>query len=335
MSILDIFKKKEKEVITADGQVILVKNESLKEKHERLASERVNKRKKKITLGKIGHFAWIVLRYVILIGIAFMILYPFVVRISVAFMSTNDIVDTTVMYIPREGSTFFIQKAMQNMNYWSALLNTFLLSGLIGLLQLFVATFSGYGFARFKFPGSNILFFAVILTLIIPAQTIIIPLYSRFSNFFGMNLLNTFWPLLIMSATGLGLKNGLYIYMMRQFFRGMPKELEASAFIDGAGHLKTFFVIMLPNAMNMMITVFLFAFTWQWTDTTYNDLLIPKLDILANTVMRAWNTSSTEVLQQQSLLDTGALLMIFPLLIVFLVCQRYFVQSIERSGLVE
>lgn len=334
MSLLDIFKKKEKEVVTADGQVVLVKQETFKEKRERLATEKSN-RKKRITLGKIGHYSWVVLRYVILIGIAFMILYPFVVRICVSFMSTNDIVDTTVMYIPREGSTFFIQKAMQNMNYWTALLNTFLLSALIGLLQLFVATFCGYGFARFKFWGSNILFFAVILTLIIPSQTIIIPLYSRFSNFFGLNLLNTFWPLLIMSATGLGLKNGLYIYMMRQFFRGMPKELEASAFIDGAGHLRTFFVIMLPNAMNMMITVFLFAFTWQWTDTTYNDLLIPKLDILANTVMKAWNTSSTEVLQQQSLLDTGALLMIFPLLIVFLVCQRYFVQSIERSGLVE
>lgn len=334
MSLLDIFKKKEKEVVTADGQVVLVKQETFKEKRERLATEKSN-RKKRITLGKIGHYSWVVLRYVILIGIAFMILYPFVVRICVSFMSTNDIVDTTVMYIPREGSTFFIQKAMQNMNYWTALLNTFLLSALIGLLQLFVATFCGYGFARFKFWGSNILFFAVILTLIIPSQTIIIPLYSRFSNFFGLNLLNTFWPLLIMSATGLGLKNGLYIYMMRQFFRGMPKELEASAFIDGAGHLRTFFVIMLPNAMNMMITVFLFAFTWQWTDTTYNDLLIPKLDILANTVMKAWNTSSTEILQQQSLLDTGALLMIFPLLIVFLVCQRYFVQSIERSGLVE
>jgi multiple sugar transport system permease protein len=121
---------------------------------------------------------------------------------------------------------------------------------------------------------------------------------------------------------------------MRQFFRGMPKELEMSAYIDGAGPFKTFIFIMLPNAMNMMITVFLFAFTWQWTDTTYNKMLMPKMQILTNTIMNV-TKGVTDILQAQSLNDTSSLLLIFPLLIVFLVAQRYFIQSIERSGLVE
>jgi multiple sugar transport system permease protein len=87
--------------------------------------------------------------------------------------------------------------------------------------------------------------------------------------------------------------------------------------------------------MNMMITVFLFAFTWQWTDTTYNDMLISELPILTNTIMNVTKSTTADALQQATLLDTASLLLIAPLLLVFLFCQRYFVQSIERSGLVE
>ena len=253
-------------------------------------------------------------------------------------MSSNDIVDSTVLFIPREGSTYFIEKAVVTMEYWTAMLNTALLSLAAAGCTLIVSTMVGYGFARFKFIGKNLLFFMVILTLIIPAQTIMIPLYSRFKWFFLGDLTNTFWPIVILALTGLGLKNGLYIYMMRQFFRGMPKELEMSAYIDGAGHFRTFFSIMLPNASNMMITIFLFAFTWQWTDTTYNTMLFPKLKILTNTVLNVTKTAenvAVDTTQQQALADTASLLLILPLLLVFLVAQKYFIQSIERSGLVE
>ena len=223
------------------------------------------------------------------------------------------------------------------MDYWSALLNTALLSLGVAVLQLFVSTFVGYGFARFKFWGKNVLFLLVILMLIVPSQTIILPLYVNLNNFLGTGLsfIDTPFALLFLAITGLGLKNGLYIYMMRQFFRGMPKELEMSAYIDGAGHFRTFFSVMLPNASNMMITIFLFAFTWQWTDTTYNTMLMPNLNILTNTIMNVTVSSGDDVTQTQALLDTSSLLLILPLLIVFLFAQRYFIQSIERSGLVE
>ena len=295
-------------------------------------------KRKNLNWNGFGRFAWIILRFIIIFGICFTIIYPYLVKGIVSFMSTNDIVDSTVMYIPREGSTYFIEKAIVSMEYWPALLNTALLSLAASILTLLVSTFVGYGFARFKFPGKNLLFFLVILTLIIPAQTIMIPLYARFNYFIFGSILNTFWPIVILAATGLGLKNGLYIYMMRQFFRGMPKELEMSAYIDGAGHFRTFFSIMLPNASNMMITIFLFAFTWQWTDTTYNNMLFPKLQILTNTVLnvtKATASATADKVQSQALIDTSSLLLILPLLLVFLVAQRYFIQSIERSGLVE
>lgn len=286
---------------------------------------------KNLTWNGIGRFSWIVLRTILLVGISFMILYPFAVKFIVSFMSLNDISDSTVMFIPREGSTYFIQRAMYGLNFWPALGKTALISLLVAVCQLFISCVVGYGFARFKFWGKNILFFIVLLTLIVPVQTILIPLYFRFNS---MGLLNTMWPVVILSACGIGLKNGLYIYLMRQFFRGMPKELEQSAYIDGAGPIRAFLYIVLPNAFNMMITVFLFSFTWQWTDTTYNKMLMPNFGVLTNTILKV-SSGVEDSLQIQAINDTSTLLLILPLLIVFLFAQRYFIQSIERSGLVE
>lgn len=279
----------------------------------------------------LGRFSWIIARAVLLIGISFLILYPFIVKGIISFMSINDISDSTVMFLPREGSTYFIQRALYNMSYWSSLVQTAILSLLVALIQLIISCLVGYGFARFKFKGRNLLFFLVILTLIVPSQTIMIPLYNRFSQ---MGLLDTIWPVVLLSMCGLGLKNGLYIYLMRQFFRGQPKELEQSAYVDGAGPIRTFVSVMLPNAFNMMITVFLFSFTWQWTDTTYNRMLMPKVGILSNTIMNV-ASGVEDALQVQALNDTATLWVVLPLLIVFLFGQRYFIQSIERSGLVE
>lgn len=279
----------------------------------------------------LGRFAWIIVRTVLLVGISFLILYPFIVKAIVSFMSINDIADSTVMFLPREGSTYFIQRALYNMSYWSSLLQTAILSFLVALIQLIISALVGYGFARFKFKGKNLLFFLIILSLIVPSQTIIIPLYNRFSL---MGLLDTIWPVVLLSMCGLGLKNGLYVYLMRQFFRGLPKEFEQSAYVDGAGPIRTFVSVMLPNAFNMMITVFLFSFTWQWTDTTYNRMLMPKVGILSNTIMNV-ASGVEDSLQVQALNDTATLWVVLPLLIVFLFAQRYFIQSIERSGLVE
>lgn len=287
--------------------------------------------RKNLTLNGLGRFAWIVLRALIVIGLCFLILYPFIVKAVVSFMSVNDLTDSTVMFIPREGSTYFIKRAVYSMNFFPALLQTAVLSLLVAVAQLFISCVVGYGFARFKFKGKNVLFFLVILTLIVPAETIIIPLYNRFTS---MGMIDTIWPVVILSICGLGLKSGLYIYLMQQFFRGLPKELEQSAYIDGAGPLRAFWSIMLPNASNMMITVFLFSFTWQWTDTTYNAMLCPNLNILAN-VVTSVASGVEDKIQAAAIEDTATLLVILPLLIVFLFAQRYFIQSIERSGLVE
>ena len=162
-----------------------------------------------------------------------------------------------------------------------------------------------------------------------------------FPDGLGMNLTNTFWPLIILSLGGLAFKNGLYIFMLRQFFRGVPDELEESAYIDGSGVFRTFATIILPLSIPMMITVFLFAFSWQWTDNFYTTLFFTTSNkdmVLMPQIIKSIPKSldieyAGKNLYDAAIYNTGGLMIIAPLIIMYLFCQKYLVQGIERSGL--
>ncbi|MFY9568374.1 MAG: carbohydrate ABC transporter permease, partial [Acetivibrionales bacterium] len=245
--------------------------------------------------------SWSIVRGVIIAGICFLILYPTLVKLSVSFMPEQDIYDVTVRYVPKSPTLENYKTVLSAMRYNKAFWNTFKLSTLTSVMQLISCTVIGYGFARFRFKGRGVLFALVILTMIVPPQTLMIPLFLHFRYFDvlgiisaitgqkGINLLESYWPFVLMSLTGMGLKNGLYIYIMRQFFRGMPKELEEAAYVDGAGMLRTFGQIMLPSAVPAMVTVFLFSFVWQWTDTFYSSLFLMRTDVLAKTAANVSN----------------------------------------------
>ena len=155
----------------------------------------------------------------------------------------------------------------------------------------------------------------------------------------GVQLTGTYWPMAILSATGLAFKNGLYVIMMRQFFRGVPDELEESAYIDGSGTLRTFLQIIIPLSVPMMITIFLFAFSWQWTDDFYTNMFIAtnKITLMPDIVgiPKSLETSyAGQELYYSAINNTCGLMIILPLVIMYLFCQRYLVQGIERSGIV-
>jgi len=305
---------------------------------------------------KIRRLFWKIVRAVLIIGICFLILYPLLVKTTTAFMAEQDMYDVTVTNIPKHITLYNFDVALKLMHYFESFGNSLLLSLLTSLLQLASCTLVAYGFARYKFPGKNILFGLVILVLIVPPQTISIPIFINFRyfnplNFFtlgkgGVNLLNSLWPYALMAATCMGLKNGLYIYIIRQVFRGMPKELEESAFVDGAGHFKIFFKIMLPGAIPIMTTVFLFSFVWQWTDIFYASTLLKSYRILPkalgslSSAVGKWlgEQLGTEVVIAPALTSqinsAGTLLMILPLIIIYIIAQRSFVESINRSGIV-
>lgn len=287
------------------------------------------------------------IRWVLILGICYIIIYPLLTKISSSFMSQRDLFDKTVQWIPRFFTFDNYTMVFEQLKYPEAFLNSFILALLVSLLQLFSCTLIGYGFARFDFKGKGLLFGLVIFTLIVPPQMIMIPMYLNFRYFTlfglipgGINLLGTYWPFILTSITGTGLKNGLFIFIMRQFFKGMPRGLEEAAYVDGAGPLRTFFKIMLPGAIPALVIVFLFSFVWQWNDFFLTNIYLGNETVLPMMLHGLkYNVEATLdqpiSTQYASLLNnTGSLMFMAPLLLLYAFMQKYFVESIERTGLV-
>ena len=347
---------------------------------------------KYFNISYVAGLIWRMFRFLLLLGVSYIILYPFFSKITGSFMSGEDFVDVTVKLIPKYPTLDTYKSIMfdlkNDVSFFGALLHSSILSLGVAILQTFTCCVIGYGFAKFKFKGSKILFAIVLFTMIVPHGTIQVALQTHFKRFdiFGickllsgqvipsfaplvtlqemypttlgtglllygdsLNLVNSPIPFIMLSLTGLGFKNGLYIYMMRQFFKGVPDELEESAYIDGYGIFKTFLFIVIPLSVPMMITIFLFSFSWQWTDEFYTSTfwasssetfeLLPDIINTGIGTMYA-NTSASgpagpaAALYNAAVQNTKGLLIIIPLLIVYLFCQRYLVEGIERSGLV-
>lgn len=298
-------------------------------------------RAKYLSLNYLGVIGWRIVRFVILFGLCFMILFPFLRKIVQAFMGYQDFMDPTVTYIPRTFTWDNITTVISKMGYWQALLHTALLALGTGILQTAMSATVGYGFARFKFKLNGLLFFLVIFTLIVPPETILIPFFLQFRFFLGIpaigikgfNLINTPWPLLILALTCMGLKNALYIFLFRQFFRGMPKELEEASYIDGCGAFQTYARVMLPEANSIMVTVFLLSFSWSWTDQVFNSLFLGNFPVLAN-VVQTVGVSETNQILGNLYTQTASILAILPVALLYVVAQKYFVQSVDKTGLV-
>lgn len=287
---------------------------------------------KYLNISAVSSLAWKVVRGIILIGLCFTILYPFLVKIIDSFKSFEDYLDPSVQYIPKYFTLEHIQIVLQQLQFSKSFFITLGYSALIAVIQVLICALAGYGFARFKFRGRNFIFVLVILELIVPPQTLMIPLFTRFRFFYGnLNLIGTYWPVIIMALTGLGIRNGLYIFMFRQFFKNMPQELEEAAYLDGCNAFRTFYNVMLPSAIALMVTVFLISFAWQWTDTTYTNLFQKGTGVLAN-MIKYVNGGEDEVMILQYN-NTAAVLSVLPIALVYIIGQKFFIQSVERSGI--
>ncbi len=305
----------------------------------------------------LGNVIWFLFRFIILLGVSFVIIYPFITKIAGSFMTQDDFVDTTVRLISRQPTLDTYKAIFTELKYFEAFYRTAILSLSCAVLQMAVSCLVGYGLAKFKFKGNGIIFLLVILTMVIPHSTLQLSLFMKFKYFdiYGLfdvlgpvlgwknpylDLTNTSTPLIILSLTGLAFKNGLYIFLMRQFFLGVPDELEESAYIDGSGTFKTFVKIIIPLSVPMLVTVFLFAFSWQWTDEFYLETFFTstKTMLMPNLIDKIPKSLETNyagtMLFESAIRNTCGLLIIAPLLVIYLFCQRQLVQGIERSGIV-
>ena len=308
---------------------------------------------KYLTFTFAKNFAWAVFRYVLLVGIAYVILYPFIAKVAGSFMSAQDFVDITVKLIPRYPTLDTYKAIITDNRYFEALWNTTIISLLCAIVQMVTTMIIGYGLAKFKFKGNTLLFYCVVVTMVIPHHALRLAMLKKFQYFdiyglfdlFGMevpNLLNTYWPLTLLSVGGLAFKNGLYIFLMRQFFRGVPDELEEAAYVDGSGVFKTFVRIIVPLSVPMLITVFIFAFSWQWTDDFYTGLfftknamyLMPDIVEQIPSSLPLAEAGDAQGVYTSAITNTAALMIIAPLVVIYCFCQKYIVQGIERSGIV-
>ncbi len=308
-------------------------------------------RTKMVWRRKSSEFMLKLLRTILLFGLCFVILFPTIQQISMALRAPEDVNNPAVVWIPQHFSVENIKIAMVVLDYWKALLNTFKMSFITMILQLLSTSLAGYAFSRLKFRGSNLLFIGVIITIVTPPQALSL---AQFLYFRSLNLIGKEFSIYLMSALGMGIRSGIFIFIFRQFFRGLPKELEESAQLDGASVFRTFWNIMLPNARGAIVTVALFAFVWQWNDAYYVAIFdvstaeFPLLTMqLINAAENVYNalfyTGGLDLIGQNVwenplflalISNVAALLMMLPLLIMYIFVQKQFVESIERTGIV-
>lgn len=292
--------------------------------------------------------------YMLLFGISYLCLFPFFYMIITSIKSYTDILDPTVNWIPKSFKLLNYKLAFETMQYPKYFLNSVIITLGSTVGHILGATFIGYGFARYRFPLKKVLFFFVILSIIVPFQTLLFPTYATFTNF---KWINTYLPMIVPAFFGFGLKGGLFVFLSNQHMLGIPKEMEEAAKIDGCSFVGTFFRVVLPIAKPLMLVISVLSMVWHWNDVNEASIFISdkarmplplSLDSLELVIeqMREQQTSQTsgvtfEAAEQFfsdyniATLMAGSVLLLIPIIIVFAFLQNKFIEGVERSGLVE
>lgn len=280
--------------------------------------------------------------YSLLITIGFVYLYPMLHIFITSIKSLSDLLDTSINWIP---STFFTENyknAYAAMNLKVALKGSLSISLLPTIFQVLVAALVGYGFARYDFPLKKLLFVLMILTFIIPPQILMMPKYRLFSDLALTGSLKAF---VIPALLGQGLNSSIFILLFYQFFRQTPISLYEAAEVDGASQLAIFFRIAIPMAAPAFIISFLFSFVWYWNETYLTTLYLTSKSNDITTVLLQMQQfdQNYEAIHQglesnqnkinEGIKMAGTMISMLPLLIVYFFLQRYFVESIDRSGI--
>lgn len=278
-----------------------------------------------------------IIMLVLLIDVAFIFLLPIMRLISQSLMNIMDLYDPTVSWLPRRWAWENYTQAFAALQFWPSFYKSILVAGGAAVLQTLSCAIVGYGFARFKFPGRDRLFLLVLFAMIVPPHALIIQNFIQVSR---LGWLETYYPFLVPSAFGMGLRGALFIFIYRQFFKGLPWELEDAAMIDGAGPFRIFFRVMLPLAQPVILVVFLFSLVWHWNDTLEPSLYLSRPENFFLPQRLSIVESALESFQLRAMWGTGTimaatLLVILPLIILYAFTQRYFVTSIERTGLID
>lgn len=302
-----------------------------------------------------------VFRFFLLIGVCYLFLFPMLYLVSLAIRDPATVDDPSIIWLPKIVSLVSIKKAAELLNYGKSVWLTGLLTVFSTVGTLISCSSVGYGLSRFRFKMKPVLFAIVILMIVIPPQLLMVPQFLNYRYFtFGgiMTLLkpitgvesinltegNTAILTFIIPATfASGLRSGLFIFIFRQFFSGMHRELEEAARIDGCNAFQIFVKIAIPLSVPAVITVMLYSIIWHWNEyyTTAIYFLgdVKPIAVMLNNLSGSLINDNQDLLYQsatllRTYLGAGALLTVTPVLVLYLFTQKYFVESIESTGLV-
>lgn len=294
-----------------------------------------------------------IFRYFILFSIGYLVIYPLIYMISAAFKSPEDFLNPGIVWLPQSPTVVNIKNAFKVLNFKESLLNTVTLEIVSAALEIISCSVAAYGLARFDFKMKKITMAALMMTIIVPSTMIIIPTVVNFSNldFLGiiglinkltgfdirLNIIDTPLTFYLPSIFGVGLRSGIMIFIYMQFFKGLPKELEEAAQIDGANAFLTFVRIALPSSRVVILTVSVFAVIWHWNDyflaVMYTSQNYPLAVSVANMIVNITSSVSTNTDIITATTMAGCLMFILPVLILYMFVQRGFIKSIDRIGI--
>lgn len=289
--------------------------------------------------------------YLLLVTTAYIYLNPIFYMISTMLKSYRDILNPTVNWIPTKLYFGHLQNAFNAIKYNQTLLISLMLALFAAVMHAVSCAVAGYAFARLKFPFKKFWFGCLLVTFIMPAQVIIIPtiLFVRTIKqhdlFVQLGLNLDYVILMLPSVFGHGISGALFVIIFRQFFINQPKELEEAATIDGANAWRIFTRVMFPLAKPAILVVFLFSFVWTWNDFYYPSMylsasnntmpLATQMSYLGNTLSVFIESGQMSEIEAEQVKMASAFLVIFPPLLLYMIAQRWFVESVERTGLVE
>ena len=289
-------------------------------------------------------------RYFFLIAIGYIVLFQLFYMISYAFRPSAEMADPSVVWSPRNPTFDRFVEAFESLNYLTTLWNTVSVHIVSALIEVATCAVVAYGFARYNFPFKNVLFGFVIITIMVPQVMISVPLFLNYANFdflgilgglsklFGTelrpNLLDSGFVFWIPSIFAAGLRSGLFIFIYRQFFKGLPYELEEAASIDGAGPIKTFMYIIVPSSGVAILTVAIFSVVWHWNEYDLSALYFNDNYPLSVRLSVVTTELANGATNDRGLTMAASLLFVLPVLIMYIILQRKFIQSIDRVGIV-
>ncbi len=281
-----------------------------------------------------------ILVYVLLIAIGFVYLYPLLFMLITSLKSPSDLLNPMVQWVPSELYFGNYVKAYHVLDYPSTLLSSTLVSVIPSLIQTIICSIIGYGLARYQFPGKHVLFALILATFIIPPQNTVIPQMLTYRNF---GLLGSLWAMILPALGGQGFRSAIFILIFYQTFLSLPKVLEEAARLDGASDLKVFLHIAVPAAIPSYIVAIIFSIVWYWNETYLTVIFleggIQTLPMQLSKFVQAYENlyppGTVNIFDRlnEAVKLSGTFLNILPLLLMYFILQKWFVESVERTGI--